>query len=146
MLSQDHILLQTSATTKLEVIQALATLAYELGKVNDVESFVAAVLEREAQYSTGVGYHIAIPHGKSVAVNEPVLLIAQVNDIEWDSLDGLPVKTVFLIGVPLASEGEVHLRILAQLSRNLMKAPFREQLFNARSKDDIMHLFATLAL
>lgn len=146
MLSQDHILLQTSATTKLEVIQALTTLAYELGKVNDVESFVAAVLEREAQYSTGVGYHIAIPHGKSVAVNEPVLLIAQVNDIEWDSLDGLPVKTVFLIGVPLASEGEVHLRILAQLSRNLMKAPFREQLFNARSKEDIMHLFATLAL
>lgn len=146
MLTQDLILLQTNATTKLEVIQELAKIACDQGKVSDVDAFVSAVLEREAQYSTGVGYHIAIPHGKSDAVVEPVLLVAKVNDIEWQSMDALPVKIVFLIGVPTASEGEVHLKILAQLSRSLMKEAFREQLFNAHNKDDIMDLFSTLRL
>lgn len=146
MLTHDLILMTSKASTKLEVIQELAKCAVQQGKVNDAEAFVNAVLAREAEYSTGVGYHIAIPHGKSEAVLEPVLLYANVNDIDWQSMDDQPVKAVFMIGVPMASEGQVHLKILAQLSRQLMKQEFRDQLFNAQSKDDILELFSTLSL
>ncbi len=146
MLTSQLIVLDSTSSTKLEVIQELAHLAHVQGKVSDPQAFINAVLAREAEYSTGVGYHIAIPHGKDEAILEPVLLYARVQDIDWQSMDDQSVKSVFMIGVPAQSEGQVHLQILAKLSRSLMKEEFRETLFNAQSKEDILNLFSSLSL
>jgi len=45
---------------------------------------------------------------------------------------------VFLIGVPTKDAGSIHLKILAALSRKLMKAPFREALRNASTPEDVI--------
>lgn len=146
MLTSELIVLDSKSSSKLEVIQELAQLAYSQGKVSDPQAFVKAVLAREAEYSTGVGYHIAIPHGKDEAILEPVLLYARVQDVDWQSMDDQPVKSVFMIGVPAQSEGQIHLQILAKLSRSLMKEDFRQTLFDAQDKNDILNLFSSLSL
>ncbi|MDG6770297.1 PTS sugar transporter subunit IIA, partial [Lactiplantibacillus plantarum] len=46
-------------------------------------------------------------------------------DIEWQSLDGKPVNTFISLLVP-ANEGDVHLKLLAQLSRKLVHQDFVE--------------------
>jgi len=85
-----------------------------------------------------VGFGVAIPHGKTDAVNEPFLGFAKTKDVEWAAPDGKPVDLVFIIGVPEAQAGDEHLRILAKLSRKLMKEEFRQLLRKANSKEDIL--------
>lgn len=131
--------LNVAMTTKEEVIRHLAELAKQEGRVSDLEKYISAVLHRETEYSTAMGFGIAIPHGKTAAVTEPFLCFAKVNSIDWNALDGKPVELVFMIGVPEAA-GNEHLKILASLSRKLMKQEFRDSLRSVTSNSDLLEL------
>lgn len=129
--------LNVKQKTKEEVIRYLTELAIKEGRVNEAEKYVEAVLNREKEYSTGMGFGIAIPHGKSSAVIEPFLCFGKVDSVEWKSLDGNPVNMVFMIGVP-EEAGNAHLKILANISRKLMKQDFREELMKIESSSGLM--------
>ena len=82
--------------------------------------------EREQESTTGFGNGIAIPHAKSNNVKTAAILFGRsTTDIEWQSLDGKPVNTFISLLVP-ANEGDVHLKLLAQLSRKLVHQDFVE--------------------
>ncbi|HEU5139345.1 MAG TPA: fructose PTS transporter subunit IIA [Bacillales bacterium] len=124
MIEKQHIFFQLEASTQKEAIQSLVEKAAENGKVSDVETTVQAVLTREEEGTTGFGKGIAIPHGKSDGVAEPVLMFAKTaENLEWNSMDGEPVQMVFLILVPEESHSE-HLQLLAKLARKLMHDDF----------------------
>lgn len=57
--------LSLKTTTKSETLAHLAGNFASLGKVSDVDAYVAALEAREAQSTTGVGDEIAIPHGNT---------------------------------------------------------------------------------
>ena len=56
--------LSLKTTTKSETLAHLAGNFASLGKVSDVDAYVAALEAREAQSTTGVGDEIAIPHAQ----------------------------------------------------------------------------------
>ncbi|RSK25882.1 PTS fructose transporter subunit IIA [Bacillus sp. HMF5848] len=100
------------------------------------DAFLKNVLDREELSTTGIGFGIAIPHGKCCAVAEPTVVFARLKkSIDWQSLDGEPVEAVFLLAVPKAAASNEHLRILAALSRKLMHDDFKDMLFTAQDKD-----------
>ena len=140
IINEALISLQVKHETKEAVIQELAQMAYDEGRVEDIAAYVKAVLKREEEYSTAVGFGVAIPHGKTNAVKEPFLVFAKVQRVDWDSLDNEPVDLVFMIGVPEESAGSLHLKILASISRKLMKEEFREGLRQSKSPEEIMKL------
>ena len=140
LINEDLILMKMPAENKGDAIRMLAEKAAALGRVNDVNVFCQSVLHREADYSTGMGFGVAIPHGKSESVNEPLLMFATVDSLDWQSLDGKPVDLVFLIGVPADDASAVHLKILANLSRRLIKDDFRSQLRAAVTSSDVMNV------
>jgi len=140
LINEKLILLDLTAETKEDAILQLAAKAVEENKVNDAEEFRNAVLRREAEYSTAVGFGVAIPHGKTDAVNEPFLMFATVKSMDWSALDGNPVDLVFLIGVPEKDASSVHLKILASLSRKLMKEEFRASVREAKTPEDVMKI------
>ncbi|HPP32262.1 MAG TPA: fructose PTS transporter subunit IIA, partial [Soehngenia sp.] len=125
-------------TNREELIRQLALLAYKDGKISDIEDYIKAVLKREAEYSTAVGFGVAIPHGKSDSVIEPFLAYASTEGIDWDTPDQKPVDIVFLIGVPEKDAGSLHLKILANLSRKLMKEDFRNSLRTIKTSDELL--------
>ena len=127
-------------TTKEAVIQELAQAAKDEGRIEDMPTYIKAVLKREEEYSTAVGFGVAIPHGKTDAVKEPFLAFAKVPQVDWKALDGEPVDLVFMIGVPEESAGTLHLKILAAISRKLMKDEFREGLRSSNTPEDIINL------
>lgn len=129
--------LDISLKTKEEVIRYLTGLAKKEGRVDQEDIYVQAVMDREKEYSTGMGFGIAIPHGKTAAVKEAFLCFGKVDSVEWDSLDGAPVNMVFMIGVPEAA-GNAHLKILANISRKLMKQDFRNDLSNIKTSEELM--------
>lgn len=146
MFKPETILLNCDLTDKEAIIRHLAQHGQAVGLVDNVEAYVQSVLHREAEYSTGVGYGIAIPHGKSSAVKEAFVIFTRVTDVDWQSLDGTPVDMVFQIGVPESDAGDQHLRILAQLSRKLMKDEFRQALREAASVEAVLATFKEYGL
>lgn len=133
LINEDLIVLNLPAKSKEEAIQMLAEKAAAAGRVADIAGYREAVLHREGEYSTGMGFGVAIPHGKTNAVTEPLLMYATVQPMDWQSLDGNPIDIIFMIGVPADNAGDVHLKILANLSRRLMKEDFRTNLRAAQS-------------
>lgn len=147
MFDKKSIILNCESTSKVEIIHFLANKAKEAGYVSDVEPYVEAVLEREKEYSTGVGFNIAIPHGKAKSVTEAFVMFTRVKNVDWQSLDGEPVDLVFQIGVPDREDaGDQHLRILAQLSRKLMNDDFRAALRNAKTEDEVINTYKEYGL
>jgi PTS system fructose-specific IIA component len=145
LLHDDAIFLPLEANDKFEVISKMVQGLAKTGSVLDASAYEEAVLTREATGSTGIGFHVAIPHGKSDGVAKPALAFARLaTPTEWASLDGNPVTTVFMIAVPAAATSNEHLQILIALSRKLMNEEFRESLQNVSSIADIKQLLSGL--
>lgn len=129
-------------TSKVQVITYLASLAKEANKVTDLTAYVNAVLKREEVVSTAVGYSVAIPHGESDAVKETFVGCLKLNEpIVWD---GMETTLVFMIGVPLANRDKEHIKILAMLSRSLMREAFRQRLQDAKDSETFYQIIKEL--
>ncbi|OCL28564.1 PTS fructose transporter subunit IIA [Orenia metallireducens] len=138
LMREDLIKLNLANNTKNEVLAEMVDLLDAADKITSKDEFYQTILAREAKSTTGVGNGIAIPHGKSDVVKEPTLVFAKSEQgVDFDSFDDQPVKILFMIAVPEGKNDE-HLKVLAQLSRKLMHADFREALMNANTKEDIL--------
>lgn len=139
LIDEKLVVMDLEASTKKEAIEKLAQAAAESGRVNCTQDYVQAVIEREEAVTTGVGNGIAIPHGKSRAVNEPVIIFGRLKrKIDWDALDNEPVDMIFMLGIPEENVDNVHLKILSQLSRKLMNEEFVSKLRLASSSECIV--------
>lgn len=125
----DTVAVELTATDRDGAIAELVGIAARTGRVNDPAAVVACALAREATVSTGLGDGIAIPHAKTDAVSEPVVVYARSRaGIDWSSRDGKPASELFLIAVPEQAAGDAHLSILGALSRKLVNPQFRSEL------------------
>ena len=143
LLKKEGIDLNGPSASKAKTIDILVDLMAATGNLKDKEVYKKAVLDREAQGTTGVGEGIAIPHGKSPAV-ERAGLAAMVckNGTDYDAMDEQPVYLIFMIAVPDNSD-DTHLELLSRLSMMLMDEDFRKTLINASSKDEFLKLIDT---
>ncbi|MGW7860925.1 fructose-specific PTS transporter subunit EIIC [Staphylococcus xylosus] len=108
--------------------------------ITDKKELKDAVLKREAEATTAIGMHVAIPHAKSSAVKQPVVAVMNnKHGIDWESLDGTLPNIVFLIVVPNDSS-DTHLKLLQRLSRTLMDDNIRKQLVEATQTQQIYDL------
>jgi PTS system fructose-specific IIA component len=131
--------LALEVASKEECIDKMAGFLFEQGYLEDAKLFVQDVIKREEMSSTGIGFSVAIPHGKSAWVKKPGLAFAKLNgSVDWNSLDEQPVSMVFLIAVPEEQAGTEHLKILTTLARKLIHESFRDQLMNAHTANDIL--------
>lgn len=141
VLSSAIIDLNVEAQNKADVFSRLTALLSQDGRLNDATEYLQNVKAREALTTTGIGFGIAIPHGKTDAVNDVSVAIARLRQpIDWEAMDGKPVDMVFQLAVPETSQGDVHLKLLAALSRQLIHADFRAQIKQATSPDEVITL------
>ena len=138
LLSEKAINLHGKANSKEEAIIQLVDLMVENENINDKEAYKQAVLKREEEGTTGIGEGIAIPHGKTEAVEKPGLAAMIIPDgVDFKSLDGSPAKLLFLIAAPNTKDN-VHLDVLSRLSTLLMDTDFRQALYNAKSPKEFL--------
>ncbi|MEU5579722.1 fructose-specific PTS transporter subunit EIIC [Streptomyces huasconensis] len=115
--------LDLSAETKEAAARSLAERMVALGRVSDLEGFLADVAAREAQMPTGLDGGIGIPHCRSAHVTEPTLAFGRsARGIDFGAPDG-PADLIFLIAAPAGAD-DAHLTILSSLARQLMDAEF----------------------
>ncbi|MGW7079518.1 PTS fructose transporter subunit IIABC [Streptomyces sp. NPDC054866] len=119
-----------SAGTKEAAARALAERMVALGRVTDLDGFLADVAAREAQMPTGLDGGIGIPHCRSAHVTEPTLAFGRSADgIDFGAPDG-PADLIFLIAAPAGAD-DAHLTILSSLARQLMDEEFTSALRGA---------------
>ncbi|WP_326722519.1 MULTISPECIES: fructose-specific PTS transporter subunit EIIC [unclassified Streptomyces] len=132
MITADLVDLDLSAETKEAAARALAERMVALGRVTDLDGFLADVAAREAQMPTGLDGGIGIPHCRSEHVTEPTLAFGRsAAGIDFGAPDG-PADLIFLIAAPAGAD-DAHLTILSSLARHLMNAEFTSAL---RAVDD----------
>lgn len=140
LLSEESIELNVEAKDKNDIIDKMTRLMLKTGRINNLEEYKELVLKREEEGSTGVGEEIAIPHGKGECVTEPGLVAMVVpNGVDYDALDGKPVKLLFMIAAPNTSDN-VHLDVLSRLSTMLMDSNFKNKLISAKSKEEFLKI------
>ncbi|MFG2501475.1 fructose-specific PTS transporter subunit EIIC [Streptomyces sp. NPDC048441] len=123
-----------SAGTKEAAARALAERMVALGRVTDLEGFLADVAAREAQMPTGLDGGIGIPHCRSAHVTEPTLAFGRSADgIDFGAPDG-PADLIFLIAAPEGAD-DAHLAILSSLARQLMDEEFTSALRGAEDAE-----------
>lgn len=145
LLQADSIMIPLQAATKQEVIEQMAERLAAGGVLSDKAAYVEAVLNREQTGSTGIGFGVAIPHGKSKGVAQAGLAFAKLaQPVDWASLDGNPVSAVFMIAVPEEAAGNEHLKILIAISRKLIDEDFRSKLLQVRDPQELTALLGTI--
>ncbi|MGW0906871.1 PTS fructose transporter subunit IIABC [Streptomyces sp. NPDC002853] len=123
-----------SAGTKEAAARALAERMVALGRVTDLDGFLADVAAREAQMPTGLDGGIGIPHCRSAHVTEPTLAFGRsAEGIDFGAPDG-PADLIFLIAAPAGAD-DAHLTILSSLARQLMDEEFTSALRAAQDAE-----------
>ena len=120
----EFIKVDLEAEDKDEAFEELVDHFCQADKSNVREELLEALMEREAKMSTGIQKGIAIPHGKTNAVDtvRGVLGISR-KGVDYDALDGEPVYLLFMIVAP-QEDSERHLRILKRLAELLENPQF----------------------
>jgi PTS system fructose-specific IIA component/PTS system nitrogen regulatory IIA component len=121
-----------------EIVESLRTAGYFPG--NESEAVVKAILKREQLGSTGIGRSIAIPHGKSTAVDRLIGTVA-ISPIgaNFESIDGELVHLFVLLVSPQDRPGD-HLRALESVVRTMKNDDYVKALREAQSRDAIWKL------
>ena len=130
--------------TKEEALQQLVSKTFDAAELPDRERFHEAILHRESIVSTGIGMGVAIPHAKLASYNNFFIAIGILQTgIDWNALDGAPVRLLFLIGGPDDKPTE-YLKMLSNLTHLLRDEELRKQLITATSGLEVVRLFEVL--
>jgi mannitol/fructose-specific phosphotransferase system IIA component (Ntr-type) len=125
---------------KEECFEEMIDILVRAGRVSDRAGALEAVRQREGQGTTGIGQGVAIPHGKHASI--PTLTAAvglSTKGIEFDAIDGVPVRAVFLLLARTDDPGP-HVRALAEIARLVQTPGFYRKLAEARSPKDVLDL------
>jgi PTS system nitrogen regulatory IIA component len=140
LLQPNQIIPSLAATTKKEALTELASCLVPGPEGLELQQVVEVLMERERLGSTGIGDHVAIPHGKLPQLKGLRLAFGRsLKGVEFDSVDGKPSHLFFLLLAPINSAG-LHLKALAKISRLLMNPAIRESLMQATQAQEIYQL------
>jgi mannitol/fructose-specific phosphotransferase system IIA component (Ntr-type) len=98
-----------------------------------------SVLERERSLSTGIGDGIAIPHGKADVSGTLGAFGVCRSPIPFDSIDGHPVRILFLV-VTRPEETDRHLLALGALSAFLTRGETRDAVLACKTSESLWNL------
>ena len=144
MLVESRVIFNPPDLTKTQVLERLVNTLGESGAVSqkNVKAVFKAVVERERLCSTAIMDGVAIPHPRSSMekyLSEPALVLAiSKRGIHFESADGKPTNLFFLI---CANTIDVHLKVMARLSRLLRSPKFRHELIVAENFEKVKEVF-----
>lgn len=127
--------------TRDEAIRTLVNMIHQTGRLQDKYAFYEAIIEREKIVSTGIGMGAAIPHAKLTTCDDFFIAIGILRKgLDWNALDGSPVRIIFLIGGPDDKQTE-YLQILSKLTLVIKDDQIRKKMLTLNSPEDIIELF-----
>jgi mannitol/fructose-specific phosphotransferase system IIA component (Ntr-type) len=138
--SADAVELDLQASTKDEALRELVAL---LGLDEKSEGILVKMLKRRENLgSTGFGGGVAIPHCRSLVVKRlRVAFGRKLDGLAFDSLDGEPVRHLFLIvAPPLEVTNPQYLPVLGKIAQFCKDPEVVDRLAGLGTVDDFLSL------
>lgn len=137
--SPDAIKLNLESTTKDEVLKELTGLL-KLDEKSQA-TLLKLLKRRENLGSTGIGRGIAIPHCRSLVVNElRVAFGRKLEGIEFKAIDDKPVHYFFLIVAPPLEVSNQYLPVLGKIAQFAKEPDVPERLSKLSTPEDFLKL------
>ncbi|MEJ2704616.1 MAG: PTS sugar transporter subunit IIA [Sedimentisphaerales bacterium] len=125
---------------KPDVLRELVQILKDAGEIDDFDTVLKAVQEREDRMSTGLEKGIAVPHAKTPAVSSLKLAIGIAPEgIDFDSMDKEPSRLFFLLLAPPGQSGP-HVEALAEIAKLAHSTSFCKALINADNAQELVEL------
>jgi len=139
LLPPAHIVLGMDVSSKKRLFEQIG-LVFENSRQIPRARVFDSLFDREKLGSTGLGFGVAIPHGRIKSIKEPVCaFVRTAAPIAFEAPDGQPVSLVFAMLVPEHAT-EAHLEILSELAQMFSDKQFREQLMAAPTAAELHRL------
>jgi PTS system nitrogen regulatory IIA component len=127
LLPQGHVVLDLDVSSKKRLFEQIGLL-FENSRQIPRSRVFDSLFDREKLGSTGLGYGVAIPHGRIKTLKEPACaFVRTAQPIPFESPDGAPVTLVFAMLVPEHAT-EAHLELLSELAQMFSDPQLRESL------------------
>ena len=137
LLSPACVAVPLAASTKASVLKELVKLAEESWELYDPETILEAVRTREEIVSTALPTGVAFPHPRRplpTALGESVIAFGRTGSgVPFGDLSGGLTDCFFLI---CCRDDQTHLRVLARLTRLLLREGFLDELRAAETPAD----------
>ncbi|MBN1307117.1 MAG: cation:proton antiporter [Chitinispirillaceae bacterium] len=129
--------LMLSTADKSEAIGMMAAGIARLVRKGDAAAMSAELLKREEEFSTAVGKGIAIPHLRTPAITDPVVMFGLSHSgIDWNAPDGKPVHFIFFMLSP-SSANDLHVEILSKTVAVLQDRNYQARLLAASDNETL---------
>ena len=138
------------ANSKKEAIEKLveAVAAANKSHIKDIEAAKKAVFTREESMPTGIDHGIALPHGRTDAVDSIMGVVAIVDNSEnengiipdYETIDHSVVQIIVLT-LAAQSEQSPYLQFMAYISRVLREGSAYRELIECKTEKDMRSFF-----
>ncbi len=137
ILTPDRTVLCAIAQSKKKALELISeTFCLSVPSLNENEIFDGLV-ERERLGSTAIGYGVAIPHCRVSEIEQALGCFIMLKEgIDFDAEDHQQVSMLFSLIVPIEAQ-EMHLELLATIARLFRNEPYRRQLYQAKTRDEL---------
>lgn len=102
----------------------------------EVERLHSELLDREAEFTSLIGYGIALPHTYSSKVKSTRLMAAKLDPPLPCQHTGEDISLVFLLLSPVNQPVE-HLNMISRIAKFVMKAEQRQSILNAKTPEEL---------
>ena len=137
-----HIALDVDVRNKREALAAIASLCSESHGLAPAP-LLRALWRREQAGSTAVGHGVAIPHARIDGIDHPLTLFVRTRTpIAFHAADGQPVSHLYVILVPMVSDHEAHLKLLARIAEMFSDPELRVRVTTASTPAVAHSVFA----
>jgi len=141
-IAPDVLTTNLAGSTPAEIIDELLGLLERAGRVRDVAKARRAVLDRERQMPTGLQDGIALPHGRTDAVDRLVCAVGLKHEgVDFGALDGASCRIIVLALTP-RDGADPYLQFTAAIV-GVLTGPGRQAILAARSPTELHRALTT---
>ena len=128
---------------KEDILTGLTDVLATAPEVHDRDQLLAHVFRREELMSTGIGLGLGVPHVRLNSVDDIVMAVGVCRQPieDYESLDGLPVRLVFMIAAHTDQHAK-HIKLLAALAQSLKDESVREGIFSAETPAQVFAILS----
>ena len=129
--------------SKKRVLEELSHLVAQDQIQLDTSDIFDSLISRERLGATGVGYGIAIPHGRIKNCQKITGAFIKLSEgVDFNTTDNLPVDILFALIVPEEST-DVHLQVLALLAAMFSDESLRTKIRQSSNAEEIYQLLTS---
>jgi len=137
ILKKNCVRVPLDACEKTAAITELVDLLHANGLLLDRDQTLQAILNREQTRSTGIGWGLAVPHGKSAGCQHLTMAVGKPREpIPFGAIDDRSCTFMVLLASPIDETGP-HIQALASISRLWHNEAFRMAVSTAEDAETL---------